>query len=100
MSIEETLKERGSRYGTFEANADTTQSLMKVLAKGKSFPKMHDMHKEILHMICHKMGRMVNGDPNYIDNVHDIIGYAKGLEDYLIKWEKNNRPTDKPLTCC
>jgi len=34
-------------------------------------------------MICHKISRIVNGDPNYKDSWHDIIGYAKLIEDKL-----------------
>jgi len=83
--IEETIKERGLRYGSFEKNAETTQGMMSVVAQADSYNKLSDMHKEIIHMICHKISRIVNGDPMYVDNVHDIIGYAKGLEDYINK---------------
>lgn len=89
-NITQTLKERGSRYGTFEENAEVTQKLLDILLTAPSSGKLTVMHKEILHMICHKMSRMVCGDPMYVDNVHDIIGYAKGLEDYLIKKEGQN----------
>ena len=36
-------------------------------------------------MIFHKIGRIVNGDPNYADSWHDIAGYAKLVEDRLNK---------------
>lgn len=29
-----------------------------------------------LEMIAHKIARILNGDPNYADNWHDIAGYA------------------------
>lgn len=83
MSIESTLRERGSRYGTFEENARITQSLMEVLQTGQNFDKFEHMHKECVHMICHKLARMVCGDPNYDDNPRDIAGYATGLTKYL-----------------
>lgn len=86
--IDKTLAERGSRYGTFEGNAKTTQALITAICQAPSASKLTDMHLECLHMIFHKVARMVNGDPFYVDNVHDIIGYAKGLEDYLIKLER------------
>ena len=35
-------------------------------------------------MITNKMARIVNGDPNYIDNWHDIAGYATLVEQELI----------------
>jgi len=34
-------------------------------------------------MICHKIGRIVNGDPNYYDSWADIAGYAKLVSDRL-----------------
>mgnify|MGYP000312497691 CR=1 FL=1 len=85
--IEKTLSDRGSRYGTFENNAEVTQGIVKNLQKGSSYNKLSDIHKEAFHMIAHKMARAVCGDPEHIDNIHDIIGYATGLENYLIKLE-------------
>jgi hypothetical protein len=82
-NIEKVLEERGSRYGKFEDNARITQQLMEVLASGPNFHLFEDMHKEIYHMICHKMARAVCGDPNYDDNPRDIAGYATGLTQYL-----------------
>jgi hypothetical protein len=36
-----------------------------------------------MEMICHKMARIMNGDPNYSDSWHDIAGYAKLVADRL-----------------
>jgi hypothetical protein len=33
--------------------------------------------KEALEMIAHKIGRILNGDPNYDDSWRDIAGYAE-----------------------
>jgi hypothetical protein len=38
---------------------------------------------EALDMICHKIGRIVNGDPDYADSWIDIAGYAKLVADRL-----------------
>lgn len=83
--IEKTLNERYSRYGTFESNAEITQELMGVIEKSPKWKQLSKQHKEALHMIFHKISRMVCGDPAYVDNVHDIVGYAKLLEDFLIR---------------
>jgi hypothetical protein len=32
--------------------------------------------REALDMICSKMARIMNGDPNYVDSWEDIAGYA------------------------
>lgn len=34
-------------------------------------------------MIAHKLARIMNGDPNYIDNWTDIAGYAQLVVDIL-----------------
>jgi hypothetical protein len=83
--INDTLKNRGSIYGEFEDNADITQELIKVIENAPSYSKLSKQHLEAFHMIFHKISRAVCGDPDYIDNIHDIIGYAKLLEDFLIE---------------
>jgi hypothetical protein len=36
-----------------------------------------------LDMICHKIGRIINGDPDYADSWHDIAGYAQLVANRL-----------------
>jgi hypothetical protein len=36
-----------------------------------------------MDMIMHKIGRIVNGDPDYADSWVDIAGYAKLVADRL-----------------
>ena len=84
-SIEETLAERGKRYGKFMDHATVTQELKRVV---KVFCCVADTNlapdqKEAIDMICHKLGRIICGDPNYSDSWHDIAGYAKLVEDRL-----------------
>lgn len=93
MTIKSTLDQRGSRYGTFEDNAKITQSLYKIIESAPSFYKLEKEHKEAFHMIFHKIARAVCGDPDYIDNIHDIVGYATLLENYLIKKSKEKQGT-------
>ena len=82
--IKNTLKERGSRYGEFSDNARITQELNNVIKTAPNFDKLTNEHKEAFHMIFHKISRVVCGDPTYADNIHDIAGYAKLLEDSLV----------------
>lgn len=82
-NIDETLKERGSRYGTFYEHGRITQAIKRALQSGKSWPSMSDDKREAVEMIAHKLGRIVGGDPNYKDSWHDIIGYTKLVEDTL-----------------
>jgi hypothetical protein len=82
-----TLAERGKRYGDFVGHARVTQRLKAVLAdelaqRGKF---LAPDQQEALEMIFHKIGRVVNGDPDYDDSWHDIAGYAKLVDDRLVK---------------
>ncbi len=83
--VTETLKQRGSKYGTFENNARTTQGIMDVLKAGvmrnENERELLAHEKEALHMIAHKMSRIVCGTGIVKDNWHDIAGYAKLAED-------------------
>ena len=38
---------------------------------------------EAINMICHKLGRIANGDPTYDDSWRDIAGYAMLVVRYL-----------------
>ena len=79
MSINETLEQRGARYGEFSEVAETTYQLQEVLKRSQA-SVMTSSQIIALDMICNKMARIVNGDPNYIDNWHDIAGYAALVE--------------------
>lgn len=79
------LEERGQRYGKFLTHAAVTQRLKWVVrdeleTRNKGLPA--DM-SEALDMICHKIGRIINGDPNYADSWIDIAGYAQLVADRL-----------------
>jgi len=90
--IKKTLEDRGSLYGKFTDNAEVCQKLLEVIEKAPSYSKLSRLHKESYHMIFHKIARSVCGDPNHIDNIHDIIGFAKLLEDFLMgKGDRGNQ---------
>lgn len=82
-NINETLSERGSRYGDFAGHAEVTQGIKEILRGGKNYEKLTDDKREALEMIAHKMGRIVNGDPDYFDSWHDIEGYARLVSETL-----------------
>lgn len=83
MNIESTLNQRGERYGEFKCVAATTYALQAVIQEAQSYDKLSASQIIALDMICNKMARIVNGDPNYIDNWHDIAGYATLVEQEL-----------------
>lgn len=90
MSIETTLRERGSRYGAFVDHARLAQNLKSVMWAKPGWEDMPSAMRESLEMIQHKVARILNGDPNYIDNWHDIAGYATLVEEILSKEQKNH----------
>lgn len=79
--IESTLSQRGARYGDFTENAKLSQAIKEVMYKAPFNEKLNAVHKEALEVIVQKISRILNGDPDYKDNWHDIAGYAKLAED-------------------
>ena len=78
-NVSQTLKERGKKYGDFTTHAQITQELKDVVKNYDG--NLSPIHKEALDMIMHKVGRILNGDPNYADSWHDIAGYAQLVEE-------------------
>ena len=76
--ISKTLDQRGQRYGSFQSHSEITQSLKAIFKSrmGQKWDYLADDQKECLEMIAHKLGRIINGDPNYDDSWRDIAGYA------------------------
>ena len=83
--IDTTLTQRGQRYGEFAEHARITQNLKRAMADSPNWMFLSDDKKEALDMIAHKLGRILNGDPEYQDSWHDLIGYAKLIENALIE---------------
>ena len=88
-NIDETLEERGRRYGSYAEHAAVSQGIKEILYNALRYNKNVDLDsldddiKETLEMIAHKLGRIVNGDPYYADSYIDIAGYAKLVGDRL-----------------
>ena len=76
--VSATLQERGKRYGAFSGHAEVTVRLKTVIHEelNKRGKDLKEDQIEALHMIAHKIGRIINGDPDYADSWIDIAGYA------------------------
>ena len=90
--VDATLAERGARYGDFTDHAKIAEALHGILVgdtpAGKfntSWGVMKPFQRQALRVIADKIARILNGDPDYVDNWHDIQGYAKLVEDRLAK---------------
>ena len=81
------LEERAKRYGSFETHAAISQALKRAMQSSPNWSKLTDVQKEGLEMVQHKVARMLNGDPSYLDNIVDIVGYATLIKNAM---ETNN----------
>jgi hypothetical protein len=81
MAIDDTLKERGKRYGDFSIHAAIAQELQVVIRDTEGWRRLSYDKKQALTVIADKIARILSGDPEYKDNWHDIQGYAKLAED-------------------
>ena len=82
-SIDATLAERGTRYGKFTEHARITQNIKDAMKDSPNWATLAPDMKECLEMAAHKFGRILNGDPEYHDSWHDIVGYTKLVADRL-----------------
>lgn len=81
--IKDVLAERGSRYGKFSGHAQITQDIKSIMRVTPNWFYLTDSQKESLEMVAHKIGRVLNGDPGYLDSWVDIIGYTQLVVDQL-----------------
>jgi len=99
--IKETLKERGSRYGEFKDFAKISQELKNIiflnlaLNTKPEYKEINNVMLEGLEMICHKLARITNGDPYYLDSWRDLSAYARLVYEEL---EKTDGVTDVKTT--
>jgi len=76
-TIEEVLQERGKTYGSFDSHAAITQELKRTMVESPKWRQLSHSQKEALEMVAHKIGRILNGDPDYLDSWVDIVGYTQ-----------------------
>lgn len=76
QNLDQVLEERGQRYGKFTEHSNITQRLKTVMRDTDKYEDLANDQKEALEMIAHKIGRILNGDPDYADSWVDLAGYA------------------------
>lgn len=96
--VQETLAERGKRYGDFRDHAGICQALKRVMKRADGWGRLNDAQMQALETIADKIARILNGDPNYGDNWHDIQGYAKLVEDTLVATPSDPKQCPQPAT--
>lgn len=85
--VNETLEERGKKYGNYRDQTEIIKNVENAIhgsgGAGVKWLEMAPDQKDALYMIIVKMSRILNGDPDYSDNWHDIAGYATLVADRL-----------------
>jgi len=72
------ITEREKTHGAWEDNAQVSQSLKRALSDAINGRRaLSPTQREALSMICVKLARIVNGDPNFPDHWDDIARYAE-----------------------
>jgi hypothetical protein len=83
MNTQELLQERGQTHGDFTDNSRVSQELKATLHCENA--DLTDIEREAIDMICHKLARIVCGNPHFKDHWDDIAGYAMLVVDRLKK---------------
>ena len=82
-NVNEMLEGRAARYGSFEGHAKISQALKRAMQDSPNWSRLTDVQKEGLEMVQHKVARMLNGDPSYLDNIIDIVGYSTLVKEVM-----------------
>lgn len=83
--IQDTLADREATYGDYRQVANLTRGLLANMEYSKNWNELYPYQQEALHMIASKIARILEGDPAYVDNWHDISGYATLVESQLTR---------------
>lgn len=92
--IDKTLAERGERYGQFRDHAVIAQDIKDAMWHRDGWTRLAPDQKQALEVIADKVARILNGDPQYHDNWHDIVGYAKLVADRLLETQQGTALTE------
>ena len=81
--VDAVLDSRAQDYGKFIEGAEIMQMLKRLVHNhiDQRNKQLAFDQREALDMIIHKIGRIINGNPDKVDNWVDIAGYAKLVAD-------------------
>ena len=83
--VDAILDSRAKDYGKFIEGAEIMQMLKRLVhnyIEQRQTPLAFDQ-REAIDMIIHKLGRIINGNPDKVDHWVDVAGYAKLVADRL-----------------
>lgn len=83
--VDAILDQRATQYGKFIEGAEVMQTLKQVVRTSiqKRGTALAFDQLESIDMIIHKLGRIINGNPDNVDSWRDIAGYATLVADRL-----------------
>jgi uncharacterized protein YfaT (DUF1175 family) len=84
-NVDQVLDSRAKDYGKFIEGAEIMQMLKRLVhnyIEQRQTPLAFDQ-REAIDMIIHKMGRIINGNPDKVDHWVDIAGYATLVAERL-----------------
>ena len=84
-SVDNVLNDRAKDYGKFIEGAEIMQMLKRLVhnyIEERGTTLAFDQ-REAIDMIIHKLGRIINGNPDKVDHWVDIAGYAKLVAERL-----------------
>jgi hypothetical protein len=84
-SVDNVLNDRAKDYGKFIEGAEIMQMLKRLVhnyIEDRGTPLAFDQ-REAIDMIIHKLGRIINGNPDKVDHWVDVAGYSTLVADRL-----------------
>jgi hypothetical protein len=72
-TLNATLSERGAVYGSYPEQCRISQNIKRAMMDSPNWAALSDDKVKALEIIAVKMGRILNGDPEYADNWHRTI---------------------------
>jgi hypothetical protein len=84
-NVDNVLNDRAKDYGKFIEGAEIMQMLKRLVhnyIEDRGTPLAFDQ-REAIDMIIHKLGRIINGNPDKVDHWVDIAGYATLVAERL-----------------
>ena len=82
-TLSKVLTERNKQYGPFIDHSKIAQGLKDIMRAAPGWSRLAPDQKESLELIQHKIARILNGDPTYLDSWVDCGGYIRLVTDRL-----------------
>lgn len=79
------LGQRGATHGDYRAMSTRIQQIKSIMRMGSKWVDMSEPQKEALELIATKIGRIIEGDPEFKDHWNDLGGYAAKASEFCRK---------------